>query len=246
VNHDELLSRYLDGELTPEERKQVENDPALQKLLRLQELSDLPMTRADFTAEDVLVRAGRSKPRWNWAAAAAAVLLLAVSHAAAFLWGVERAEQPVAINAIGETEELLREAAALDAAAPYDQLEERLVDLRSDLEGHLPALASADVPRAGRLAEHVGRFIIAFDQIEDAGFRAAAARQIANEALGVQVGFTMIPATAHSYERVTPLGEGRFRVLVVHGNRVLRDEGTVAELKQRNEGLTFLITGDDR
>jgi len=251
VNHDELLSRYLDGELTPEEQQRVERDPALQKMLRLHELSDLPMTRADFTAEDLLVRAGRTRPRWSWAAAAAAVFLMAFTHAAAFLYGVERAEEPVASNAVGETEEILREMAALDEAAPHDDLQRRLINLRGGLQEHLPALAGPDIPepqrpRADQLVGHVGRLIVAYEQVEDAAFRAVALRKLANQALGIEVGFAFVPATARSYQRVTPLGEGRFRILVVRESKVLRDEGTVEELQTRNQGLRIRITGEDR
>lgn len=227
------------------------NDHEKELRSRLDELSRLPETKARFTAEDVLVRAGRTRPRarWSWAAAAAAVFLLAVTHAAAFLFGQQQAEPPLASNPVDETERVLREMAALDAAAPHDKLERKLIDLRGELEERLPLLHSDAVPpadrsRADRLATVAGHVGIAFEQVDDPGFRALAVRRLAGQALGGNLRFALIPATAESYERVTPLDNGRFRVILVRDGRLLVDTGTIEEIEARHPGLEIRVEGE--
>ena len=182
-----------------------------------------------------------------------AVFLLAVTHAAAFLYGAQRDEAPIASNAIDDTEQILRQMAELDATAPHDRLQRNLISLRGDLAKRdvLARLSSTEIPaqqrpRAERLASHVGRLMIAFEQVEDPGFRAVAVRKLASQALGVDVGITLIPSTAQSFERITPLGAGRFRIFVVRGEKFLADEGTVEELETRHVGLEIHITGEER
>jgi len=257
MKRDELLSRYLDGALSPEESARVEQDADaradLKAFERLQALSELPETCASFTAEDVLVRAGHARPRarWSWAAAAAAVFLLAVTHAAAFLFGAQRAEPPVASNPLDETERILREMATLDAAAPHDRLQRRLVDLRDELQERVPQLRSDDLPpaersRAEQFATIAGQLEIAFEQVDDPGFRALTVRRLAHQALDGEIRFAVIPTNARSYERVTPLDGGRFRILIVRDGKLLRDEGTIEEIESRHEGLEIRIEGETK
>jgi len=285
-----MLSRYLDGDLSPEETKALERGLAAEPHLRdelaiqrsLQGLAEsLPTTRAGFGAEDVLVSAGHragksplrghwSRGQWlqgqwlqgQWPVAAAAVLLLAVSHAGFYLLGA-RATAPTQtsqISAIDETEQLLEQMAELDAAAPHERLDSQLVGLRGDFENRnlprrLEELTSAEVPlrqrrRATQLVRHVGQLFIAFEQYDDPGFRAISVQRIAKNALGAGPAVTFVPATARSYERVTSLGGGRFRLVMFKARDgeplVIRDEGTVEELQNRYDGLTIEVVGDER
>jgi len=259
---DELISRYLDGEASAEERLRVEGDAeaqaVLRKMRRLQALAELPETCAQFTAEDVLVRAGRTRPRgfwssrWNWAAAAAAVFLLAVTHGAAFLYGARNAPQPLtASNPVDDTERILREMAAIDAAAPHDRLNRQLVDLRGELQDRVPLLQRADLPaalqeRAETLVTIAAQVEIAFEQVDDVGFRAMAVRSLADQALAGHLRFALVPATANGIERVTKLDDGRFRVFVVRGGTRVNDEGTIEELEARHPGLAIRVNKESR
>ena len=229
-----------------------ENEPVPPDALRrLDELSRLPATEARFTAEDVLVRAGRTRPRarWSWAAAAAAVFLLAVTHAAAFLFGQQQAKPPLAVNPVDETERVLREMAALDVAAPHEKLARKLIDLRGELEQRLPYLRSdevpaADRPRAETFANIVGQVEVAFEEVDDPGFRALAVRKLAGQALGGRMRFALIPASTESYRRVTPLGDGRYQVIIVHDGRPRVASGTIEEIEARHPGLEIRVEGE--
>jgi hypothetical protein len=271
------LSRYLDGELSPEETQALERrfaaEPELRNELAVQRslqglAENMPITRAGFGAEEVLVRAGRrARKRWQnigwWGpAAAAAVLLLAATHAGSYLLGARAVGQSPAsqTSAIDETELLLEQMADLDAAAPHDRLNSQLVGFRGDFENRdlprrLEQLTGAEVPlrqrrRATQLARHVGQLFVAFEQYDDPGFRAISVQRIAKHALGSGPEFTFLPATARSYERITPIGEGRFRIVVFKAREgeplVIRDEGTVEELQSRYDGLTIEVVGEER
>lgn len=217
----------------------------------------LPEVRAEFDTEDLVLRAEQvAKPNrrvLNWSAAAAAVLLLAVTHAAAFLFGVDRAAPESTLDAIGQSEAILREIVALDATAPYERLEKRLVHLREELEEPelMIGLASATPqPRAALLADQIGQLLIAYGEVKDPAFRAVTIGRIATQALEGRIEFMMVPASAQNYQRVTALGNGRFRImsLATRDGRptVLQDEGTVVELEQRNHGLKIEVIGEER
>ena len=268
-----ILSRYLDGALESAERdafeRRLDSEPDLRAELdaqrALQDLAEsLPMTRAAFRAEDVLVRAGHQRrARWHWPAAAAAVLMLAASHAGSYLYGAHRTEQQIEArqqSPIVETEELLEQLAAIDAGQPHDRLNRQLIDLRGDLESRdlpqrLEQLSMASVPqpqrmRAAQLADRLGQLLIAFNQYEDPGFRAITVQRIAQLSLGSGADFIFVPTTVRNYQRVTSRGAGRIRILVVRTDEdrpvVIRDEGTPAELQQRHVGLSIEVVGEDR
>jgi len=236
----------------------IPNDRSTKEHALDQLAESLPEVRASFDVEDLLLRAGasnRTNRRFrNWSAAAAAVLLLAVTHASAFFFGIDRAAKPeVTADAISESEAILREIAALDASAPHDRLEKQLVHLRKELEEPdlMTRLASASPrPRAALLSNQIGQLLVAYSEVEDPAFRAVTIRSIATQALRGEIEFTLVPASTQNYQRVTALGQGRFRIMIVTSHdghpTVLRDEGTVLELQQRNQNLKIELTGEYR
>ena len=104
--------------------------------------------------------------------------------------------------------------------------------------------------RAAYVADRLDQLVIAFNQYKDPGFRAITVQRIAQSALGSGAEFIFVPTTADKYQRVTSLGAGRIRILVVRTDEgrpvVIRDEGTPAELEQRHVGLAIEVVGEDR
>ncbi|MHC4222770.1 MAG: anti-sigma factor family protein [Planctomycetota bacterium] len=249
-----LLSLFLDGRLDPAAsealERRLEAEPALraqlEALRRLQDASaGLEFEGADFTAEEVRVRLGRSaRPGRRGPLAAAAILALALTHAAAYTLG-NRTEDRVAVrpDPILETERLLARASRLDAGAPHGLLQSELGDLQRDIQlASLPArLATYENGdkgrlRASELADALSQLELVLDRFDDPGFRVMMITGIARESLTGETSLRILPASARSYTRVMPVGGNRFRVYVVdtHDGRVLADEGTLEELRRRH------------
>jgi hypothetical protein len=259
VKDELLLSLFLDGRLDPAKstalKGRLEAEPALQAqvdaLQRLQQASaDLEFEGGDFTAGEVRVRLGRSiRPRRRWPIAAAAILALALTHAAAYTLGV-RTEETVATDPdpILETERLFARASRLDAGAPHERLQSELGELQRDIRlASLPArLASYENGdrgrrRASELADALAQLELVLDRFDDPAFRVMMITGIARESLTGETSLRILPASARSYTRVMPVGGNRFRVYVVdtHDGRVLADEGTLEELRRRHTEVGF-------
>ena len=234
MNDELLISLHLDGRLPPDEAPAFEArlaaEPALREELegmrRLQSLSaSLATTSADFSADDIRVRARTSRGGWwRLAAAAAAVLLLALTHGGAFFLGVEQ-QKAAQTPSTDDAEAFLRRARELDFSAP---LEDQLADLREELDPQLISMSGGDY------ADRLGQLEVAFDAQHDPLMLAVTVRGIASGEM------RMVPATANSYLRVTPVGEGRFRLVFIRGNDRVVDEGTLPELERRNPTFQFV------
>ena len=276
-----LLSLLLDGRLPAAEadavRARLAADPALQQrfqaMERLQALSaGLTPPTAGFDAADVLGRPATAARRNVWwmraGVAAAAVLLLALSHGSAYLLGAHRGrdatDAPRDVRVTGEdtftgradpianTEALLTRASNLDPDQPYEKLRGKLVGLRRHMRALPPALArwAEDRPpqraRASQLAEALVHLEIAFEEVKDPGFLSIAVASIAKKSLSGEAEMRFVPANAQSFSRIVALTGGRFRVAFVRERdgmpRLISDEGTLEELKQRHD-IEFVAGG---
>lgn len=237
VNDEERISLHLDGRLSeplePRLRERLEEAQRLQAMA-----AGLSFTSAGFTADDVRERLGRRKPRRaGWIAAA--VLLLAVSHWAAFRLGHEPAER----DPIAETEQFLRRATLVDAGAPVEQLETELADLRGFLRASdLPfRLAAEEGPRAAQLEEGLVQLETAFEQYRDPGFLGILVSRIGREYLEGMPATRFVPSSVDRYARVTSLGDGRYRVTVVRSGEGMHvHEGTREELREAGIGVQLI------
>ncbi len=280
ANQDDLrLSLHLDGRLALEEAQRLDArlaaEPELKArwdaLRRLHELSQkLDPVRGSFTPADVRARSLRTVPtgqkmqggagaahgRWRpWAAAAAAVFLLALTHAGAYRLGardqtaIEQATTP-----IEDTEEVLRRLAAVDPATPPGRLDTTLAGLREDLRplpGRLTEFVR-DEPgpgertRAAHLADAIVQIELAFEGMRDVGFQAMTVRTLASGSLKGTLPLRFLPASAQRWARVDPVDKNRFRVVIVRRvdglPRLATDVGTLAELRVRHEDIQF-VTG---
>ncbi len=240
------LSLYLDGRLSGEGRaafeRRLDAEPELKEQLealrRLQALSqDLPPSQANFTADDVRLRARAKTGRWMRAAAAlAAVLLLALTHGVVFHLGTRRgvtAER----SRVREAEELLARAAELDPEAPPERLRIQLADLHEEIRPQLVALDRDPAPEAARRAETLRHIEFALDQQRDPGISAITVSIIAKSSLagGPQVRF--VPRTGR-YTRLAPIGGDRYRLVFIRTEdgvpMMAVDEGTREELQARH------------
>jgi hypothetical protein len=198
--------------------------------LRLQAMAEgLSFTRAEFTADDVRERLGRRKLRRAPWIAAAAVLLVA-SHWAVFQLGRPSESR----DAIAETEQLLHRATLIDAAAPVEQLETELADLRGFLrDSDLPfRLAAEKGPRAAQLEEGLVQLETAFEEYRDPGFLGILVARIGREYLEGDPATRFLPSSVNRYTRVIALGEDRYRVTVVRPDEgAWVQEGTREELR---------------
>jgi len=251
-DREEDLSLYLDGRLSADEKAAFERrlaaEPALREeldaLRRLQQLSqDLPPAKAEFTADDVRLRAqARGGRRWARAAiAVAAVLLLALTHGVVFHLGTKRGVDGER-SRVQAAEELLARAADLDPEAPHERLRLQLADLRDEIRPQLIALDNDPAPRAVLLTEALRHMEYAFDQQRDPGILGITVSFIARSSLegGPQLRF--VPQTG-SYTRVAPIGGGLYRLVFIRTQdgvpRMAVDEGTREELERRHASLRF-------
>jgi hypothetical protein len=251
VNDDLLLSLYLDARLAGAERQAFERrlaaEPALrarlEQMRRLQALSaGLAPVSATFGADDVRVRAGipsRFGGR-RLGLAAAAVLALAATHAAVYAVGArhgaeaQRAER----HSLEQTAALLQRTAEIDVAAPPKDLETEIATLRREIPTRLVALARAREPEAATYVDALRQIGSALEQPRDPAFLCLQVALIAKTSLDGGADLRFVPATATSYLRVVPVGDGRYqmiRVADVNGTpRTVVDEGTPEELEARS------------
>jgi hypothetical protein len=213
---------------------------------KLQELAEsLPFARAEFDADDVRERLGaRATPApYRRVAAAAAVFLLVLTHAAAFWAGGRDVDLPAAAaDPVVETERILTRASELDPGAPHALLSDELGALRRDIQlAGLPGrLQLADDVRAQRFVEALEQFEQAFELVDDPAFRVLMVSGIARASLRGERSVRVLPSTARSFSRVVPVGGAQFRIYVVDSEgRVLEDEGTPEALRRRHPELRF-------
>ena len=266
MNDDLLLSLYLDGRTDDAATARVEQrlaaEPALraelEALRRLDHLSEeLPITAAEFDAQDIRARAALPAPRTWWrpvAAGIAAVLVLAVSHGGAYLVGAHRGAEVAQVDSsvLESAEAFLERVAQIDAGAPYEQLRSELGSVRASVRPQLIALTNEpatepEQSRVAQLTDALFQLEFAFDASTDPGFQGLMVARIARGSLEGRPAMRLIPATADTYTRVAPVGNGRFRVFVVTFSngvpQVVADEGTAAELKSRHTQFRFIIGG---
>ncbi|MHC4972134.1 MAG: anti-sigma factor family protein [Planctomycetota bacterium] len=248
MNEKEIdLSLYLDGRLSGDAKAAFEQRLAaepelrheLDALRRLQELSQaLPPAHANFTADDVRLRAqATSGRRWARAAVAvAAVLVLALSHGVVFHLGTKRGVG-VERSRVQAAEDLLARAADLDPEASPERLRVQLADLHEEIRPQLIALDNDPAPKAVHLAEALRHIDFALEQQRDPGISGITVSFIARSSLqgGSQVRF--VPRTG-SYTRLVPIGGNRYRLVFIRTEdgipMMAVDEGTRAELEKRH------------
>lgn len=253
MNDDLRLSLFMDGRLPDRERVTFEarlaTDPALRARLDalkgLEALSrGLAPAAAAFSADDVRVRA-EFRPKSGWrrlGVAAAAVLALAATHAAVYVAGARRgaATEQAERASVEETAAFLERTAALDIAAPANQLEDELRTLRREIPTQLVALSRARQPEAVQYADALRQMQtdLAVGQQRDPGFLCLRVAAIAQSSLDGGTQWRLVPATATNYVRVVPAGVGRYRVILIENvnetPRTVVDEGTPEELEARH------------
>ncbi len=263
MNDHLLLSLHLDGRLAGADRARLEErlrkEPArrqrLEKLQALQRLSAaLPTTQAAFTADQVRARPPVNLRGWSVRGLAAAAAILLLTHAAAFWFG--RGDTPpteVAIT-LAEAEALLRRAAELGPAMPYEKLNGQLIDLRSgihrtDLARRLDdlqhlRLTDSERRQLNRVRDTMAQWELAFENMRDPGFLSVVVSWIARGNLEDGSFPRALPAGTRLYASTFRLGNGRFKLVLVNlegGPPVIReDEGTLEELRKKHEGITFI------
>ena len=114
----ELLSAYLDGEVTAAERRQVEdwltNDPAMKRLysrllMMQQSFQAMPVPAAEQSAQELATKVlqrveGKPKQTWIWGGGAIAALLIAVVSGVGGgrqLFAPQFAQSPVPVESDG-------------------------------------------------------------------------------------------------------------------------------------------------
>jgi len=283
---DTTLSRYLDGELADAERTAFERalsrDPELRARLERQErlqalAASLPATAGHFDADDVRVRLGsRRAPasRRRIAIAAAAVLLLGLSHAGAFLLGAGRDGPPPAgstaaqrelqpyspLDTISEAEGLFERAARLDPARqPSDELRGQMASIQDDFaRARLPdrlagILRRDDVPRP--LYERAGQLLDGWTLVEEAartysdpGLRGLLVTRVARDLREGPTRLRALPASTESWVRATSLGDGRVSVRIVEfdaqGRPRVTEETGTIEELRARNVDVRLVSGD--
>jgi len=263
VNDHLLLSLHLDGRLAGADRARLEErlrkEPALrqrlEKLQALQRLSAaLPTTQAAFTADQVRARPPVNLRGWSVRGLAAAAAILLLTHAAAFWFGRGDTPPTEVAGTFGEGEALLRRAAELGPAIPFDELNGRLIDLRTgihqaDLARRLEDLQYLHLPdaqrrRLNRLRDTLAHFELAFESVRDPGFLSVVVSSFARGYLEDGSFPRALPAGTRFYASTSRLGNDRYKLVFINlesGAPVIQeDEGTLEELRQKHEGITFI------
>lgn len=253
MNDELAISLYLDGRLDPDRAAAFERrlaaDPALREelaaLRRLQELSEgLAATPASFGADDIRVRARAAWGGWRrLGLAAAAVLVLALTHGGAYLFGAHRAPKPEP-SPVEATRALLERAAELDYTRAPAQLQPELDHLRDEVGARLVALDAGDDARAAAYADRLRQMQMVFRQQRDPNVAGLAI------SLSARGELRFLPGSARTYTRLAPLGAGRFRFIFVDAQagapRMWVDEGTLAELQTRHASFRFVNDEENR
>ncbi len=263
MNDHLLLSLHLDGRLASADRARLEErlrkEPALrqrlEKLQALQRLSAaLPTTQAAFTADQVRARPPVNLRGWSVRGLAAAAAILLLTHAAAFWFG--RGDTPpteVALT-LAEAEALLRRAAELGPAMPYEKLNGQLIDLRSgihrtdlarrldDLQRH--RLTDSERRQLNRVRDTMAQWELAFENMRDPGFLSVVVSATARRHLGNGSFPRALPTGARFYASTSKIGNDRYKLVFINleGDApvIQEDEGTLEELRQKHEGITFI------
>ncbi len=145
---------------------------------------------------------------------------------------------------IETTEAMLTKASNLDPAAPFAQLQTELVGIRErvgPLRPRLAAWAERRPPmreRARELSHALVSLEVAFEEVSDPGILSIAISSIARNSLRGSVSTRYLPANAQSV-RLIKISAKRYRLELFDQTerkpRMVRDEGTLAELRERHD-----------
>ena len=148
----------------------------------------------------------------------------------------------------------MRRAAELGPAMPYDKLNGQLIDLRSGMHwADLPRrlddlqhqrLTDSERRQLNRVGDTMAQLELAFENWRDPGFLSVVVSATARRHLGNGSFPRALPTGARFYASTSRLGNDRYKLVFIDlegaAPVIQEDEGTLEELRQKHEGITFI------